>query len=568
MKKFRGISAKITLLVVSVMLVSMLSITTVGYFVNFRQIDTAAGEELIGCASITSGLVVPDEVKALVAGDQSNLGKIEKNLEWIIDHKPIFKNASILSLDGKILALDSRLRKEGFQEGGSFYLDADAINMIKEMKHPAYSDIYTFGKYERKTGYAPIFADHDPDKEIIALMAIDFDSSIIKERTLDMLWFTLQIGGIFPLLAAALAYFYVRKTVKPLQQLKEKAEYVAAGDLTVSMLEVNREDEIGELSRSFNKMFANLHTLITQVNDAAKLVSTSSRELSEGTDQVALATEHISRAMHDMSEGARIQSQTAEQGTSKMGEMLVGIERIAETSAEVSFSAKHSAHAAETGVERINQVIQHIQIIDKTVRESEKAILQLTDHSKEIEKILDIIAAITSQTNLLSLNAAIESARAGEHGKGFSVVAGEVRKLAYQSEESAHQISVLVQKMEEFIQKAGVSMAKVSMQVEEGGQLVNGAGRAFQEILQMVKQVSSDIHKVTHTSGEIASASKEAASLVEDTLQIAKESAQLSQNVVATTEQQLASTQEIAASTESLHRTAEHLYGLVRHFKI
>src|SRR5690606_26420354 len=107
-----NITAKITLLTVAAVLFSVISLIIVGYQVNFRQIDAAAGDELVGCASITSGLVRPDDLERLIRGDTSLLPQIETSIDWIVDHKPIFKNASIMSLDGTLLAVDKRLKDQ------------------------------------------------------------------------------------------------------------------------------------------------------------------------------------------------------------------------------------------------------------------------------------------------------------------------------------------------------------------------------------------------------------------------------------------------------------------------
>lgn len=196
-----GITAKITALVVAVVFFSVTSMLVIGYNINFKQVDRAAGEELIGCANITTGLIDPEELLALINGRTEYLAKIQREVDWTVDHKPIFKNASIMTLDGRFIAVDKRLAAEGFQAGDTFYVDPEAIAMIKEMRHPAYSKIYSFAGTERKSGYAPIFRNHDPNDEIIALMVVDFDASVIRERTWDMLRFTVQTGGIFPVLS-------------------------------------------------------------------------------------------------------------------------------------------------------------------------------------------------------------------------------------------------------------------------------------------------------------------------------------------------------------------------------
>ncbi|MBU8909596.1 methyl-accepting chemotaxis protein, partial [Desertibacillus haloalkaliphilus] len=104
-------------------------------------------------------------------------------ISWTVQHKDIFSSQYILSLNGTILAADKNLQQQGFTYGDSFYIDDEALHHLTVMKHPTYSDVYDFGDMKRLTGYAPIFKDHDPTQEVIAISAIDFDAKIISERT-------------------------------------------------------------------------------------------------------------------------------------------------------------------------------------------------------------------------------------------------------------------------------------------------------------------------------------------------------------------------------------------------
>src|SRR5690606_8229238 len=126
-----------------------------------------------GCGNITTGLLNEQDIEDLKNGERSE--KIGNKINWTIDHKEIFENHYILSLDGEILALDDNLKAAGFDIGDQFFIDHEAVEMLKEMGHPSYSEIYEFGGIERISGYAPIYEDHDPTKEIVALSVIDFD---------------------------------------------------------------------------------------------------------------------------------------------------------------------------------------------------------------------------------------------------------------------------------------------------------------------------------------------------------------------------------------------------------
>jgi methyl-accepting chemotaxis protein len=563
-----GVTGKITTLVIVLVLFSVVAMTAIGYQVNFRQIDHAAGEELTGCASITSGLVSSADIEQLKNGDLSHLAKVEESINWIIEHKGIFMNASVMTLDGKLLAVDKQLKDQGFEAGDQFYIDEQAVTMIQSMKHPAYSSIYTFGGIERKTGYAPIFRDHDPNQEIIALMAIDFESSIIKERTWEMLTYTLKIGGVFPLIAALLAYFATRKLIMPLLQMNQQVKRIADGDLNGDLLVVKSKDEIGQLSHSVNVMAENLRELIKRVNEATKYVIASSEELALNTKHTREAAHQIAAAVQESASSSEFQVQGAQESARAMEEMSIGILRIAESSSLVAEASVETARQAEEGNKHVQEVIQQIHTIQRTVNNSTDVIKLLGDRSKEIDQIIRVITGISEQTNLLALNATIEAARAGEHGRGFSVVANEVRKLAEQCRDSAAEISLLVSDTQKQTSSAVDTMDHVRVEVQKGIGMVDRTGEAFHRILQAAHDVAEQIQDVSATSQQMSAGSEEVAASVGEMASLATGSVEKSQGVVAFSQEQLASMEEVSNSAKSLSDLAHDLETLVSRFKV
>ncbi|MDN4077120.1 hypothetical protein QYF52_04180 [Paenibacillus polymyxa] len=151
------LATKLTWMMLIMFLLVGSSIGYFGYRTAYHQVDEAAGIELVGCANITTGLIDPADISGLVSGDKSKLTAIEKRIGWIVAHKPIFKEAFIMSLDGKILAADANLKQRGYQAGDSFYFTDEDKEMITTMKHSAYSKVYTYEGTSLKTGYGPIY---------------------------------------------------------------------------------------------------------------------------------------------------------------------------------------------------------------------------------------------------------------------------------------------------------------------------------------------------------------------------------------------------------------------------
>lgn len=187
---------------------------------------------------------------------------------------------------------------------------------------------------------------------------------------------------------------------------------------------------------------------------------------------------------------------------------------------------------------------------------------------KKISEIVSLITAIADQTNLLALNAAIEAARAGEHGKGFAVVADEVRRLAEQSSQSATEIYNLISSIQSDSNASITVMEKGKEDVKVGMAFTNEVGEIFKEILTSSEEVASQIREISAASQQISASSEEVAASVNNIKQSAEQSAEFSSNVSKSTQEQLSTMQEVKDASSSLGKTAEELQGLVAKFKL
>ncbi|CAH1054352.1 methyl-accepting chemotaxis protein [Paenibacillus pseudetheri] len=562
------LATKLAWMMFIVLLLVGSSIGFFGYRTAYKQVDEAAGIELVGCANITTGLIDPSDITALIAGDQSKLEAVEDRIGWIVAHKAIFKEAFILSLDGKVLASDSSFKARGYKAGDTFYFSDEEKEKITTYKHSAYSKVYTYEGTSLKTGYGPIYQDHDPSKPIVALMAINFDGPLIQERTRDIIVQPFIIGASILVIAIVAAYLLIRRMVSPLTKLSRGVNLVAQGDLTHDPISFNSKDEIGTLARNFNDMTQSLRMLITEVNETSMKVASSSEELSASAQETNRAGEYSVNVSIELADGANTQLQNLEGGYKSVQDLSHFITEIAGNADNAMNNATSNAEKARTGREAMDSTTQQMRIVSDSITDLAVIIETLGGYSKEIENIVGTIASIAEETNLLSLNAAIEAARAGEEGRGFAVVAQSVRKLAERSAHSAAQIGQLVSIIVNQMDQAGETMKRSTEEMGQGRELIVTAGRSFSEIEMSVSGMASQSQQISGTVRELAFISDGLVTTLQNIVDVANQTASGAETLSASSQEQLAAMEEVESAAGFLSSLAEKLQILIERFKV
>lgn len=374
-------------------------------------------------------------------------------------------------------------------------------------------------------------------------------------------------GIIGYLVAMSAAGFYASRLVRKIRSTSEVMGKAEQGDLTVRA-QLNTNDEWGDLSTSINQMLRNTEKLVKETGEAARRVLQASEQLNYGADNAAQTIEQMNLIVTEMAAATERQAQSAEETTRFIGEISSGVQQVAANSQSVSAASLQATRSAKQGGQSLDRARAQMGMIDKTVDESARKVENLGKKSKEIVEIVEVITGIAEQTNLLALNAAIEAARAGEQGRGFAVVADEVRQLAEQSAQAAKKIAGLVEMIQAETNQAVQAMTAGTHEVKNGLTVMAQVSEAFNEIIQAVDNASLQIQEVSSANKQMAGSSHEAVNIVADSSTISKEIAARAQQVAASAEEQMAISQEVASSAGNLRQLAVNLEKLVEQFKV
>ena len=398
--------------------------------------------------------------------------------------------------------------------------------------------------------------------------ALDSTSKTLSGNVQKVAFLIILLSVAAFIIGIGIATYISRVISKPVKLVSQAAKQLADGNLAIDKIKVKNKDEIGQLAADFNEMATNLRNLIFQVSSTSEQVAASAEEMMASAEQTNSATNQVATAIQEVAGGAEVQSKNTEESAKAVGEMSGGIQRVAETTSTVAESAAETTKQAQVGQESLEKVIEKMKSINDTTSETNGVIKDLDRKSAEIGKIIEVITGIADQTNLLALNAAIEAARAGEHGKGFAVVADEVRKLAELSRQSASQISGLIEVIQKETHQVVEMMNKGTVEISEGSLLVQETGRTFEEILKSIENVSEEIQEVSAISEEMSASVLQVNASIEEVTKIARGSVASTAEIASATEEQLASMEEVASSSASLAKLAENLREMVGKFKI
>ena len=417
------------------------------------------------------------------------------------------------------------------------------------------------------TGYMPLVG---PSGKPIGIL---FAGQSVKAAEEAISRTQMLIGGISLILLVIslfVMFYVVRRITRPLGIAVDDLAQLGAGNFTATVPPelLGRKDEIGKLAAAINALTQSVRGLLKQIAQSSDHVASSAEELTASAQQSAEAANNVAQSIQQVAMGSEKQVGAVNETSAIVEEISATMEEVAATAGEMATLSQQTATAAQEGKSSIDRAVTQMGEVSSGSKQAQVAAEGLKASSAQIGEIVNLISTIAGQTNLLALNAAIEAARAGEQGRGFAVVAEEVRKLAEQSEQAAHQIKELVDKNHGSIDNVVGAIDVAIRDISQGVELVNVAGNNFAAINSQINQVTEQVAVIAKAVNEAATGSQRIVSSIREVENLSRDAAVESQNVSAATEQQSASMQEIAASSQALAKLSEDLQRAVAKFKI
>ena len=464
------------------------------------------------------------EYRALIEELQADYATAQKGMDSIISD-PQFVN----SKEKQLLARISEIRTEALATSDRVYQllsqgqRQQAQDYVLSDLSPAYAEwlvrINAFIDYQEQT------------------IAQGVDGVLERSNGFAVLMWCVTL--ISALVAAAISYYIVRRLTHTLggepEAVVEVLETIAAGDLTVE----TRSKFEGSMMAQVNRMVRQLRALVKEVDETSDQLLNASGELSETSEN---NTKMVIRQQDETTQGA-----------TAINQMSQTVSEVASHTNEAAQLADQTDRETQAGSTEVAATIRSIEKLAEEVESAGAVIVELSDNTAEIDKVLEVIEGIADQTNLLALNAAIEAARAGEHGRGFSVVADEVRALANRTQESTQSIQQLIETMRSSASQAVDVMQRGQEQAGNSVEQARRAGKSLDTVNHVVKQM-------TDMNAQIATAAEEQSSVAEE----------INQNfhkITEATEETAAGSEQVSESSRQLNELARNLSERVKRFK-
>ena len=453
----------------------------------------------------------------------------------------------------------------------AYSLEVDLLQFI-------YTDV--INNYDRGYEDLALSLFSSRENEILAIQQLYKDINVVTKEEIATLASSLskQLGIFknvqiaFSLIVFITGFIMARRIVvmivKPVRRLMHRMENITSGDLTNSPIPVESVDEIGKLTESMNKMSDTLRNIVVQIQHESISLNESSTSLNLAANEVTEATTETAQSINDVAEGSEEQARAATNLRELMKQFTSLVDQSHENSIQMKSLSNSVFEKSSLGLQLMNDTGKQMNTIDEIVQNAVSKVQSLNDQTKEISQLVNVITSIADQTNLLALNAAIEAARAGEHGKGFAVVADEVRKLAEQVSNSVQHISSIVTTIQGEAEQVSINLSNGYAEVEKGSAHVAKSNDTYVEICNAIEEMRLTTSEMANYLNSIQSESFKIDDAIENIAAVTEEAAASSQETAATIEEVASSMDNISTQAHQLSESAELLEKVAAQFKI
>lgn len=535
-----------------------------------NQVQTAMSLLNYAHKKYEAGELTEDEAKALGISLVKELRYGESGYFWIDDtngilighpESPEKEGANRLNVQDpegtyliqNIIAAATSGKNNGFSE----YM-WEKPNVEGLVKKRAYSQLFEPWNYIISTG------NYMDDIEAL----VTTHEKELHSKVASSIFGQVVIIIIMIILFGAIGHIFSKRISKNITTIADHVESIAHYDLSQSDLNLATKDEIGKLSVSVNQMVSHLKEMIQKIAKASIEVDRTSEELNASAYSVQTSSNQIAAAMQELATGSELQEKYANELSVSMNEFATQVSQLSHNGEAIKSSSDEVLLLANNGNDLMDSSIEQMSKIDYIVNQSIQRVEGLDIQAREISQLVSVIKEIADQTNLLALNAAIEAARAGEHGKGFAVVADEVRKLAEQVSVSVTDITMIASNIQN-----ESSMVKQYLQdgykdVEQGTTKIKATGETFTQINYAVTQMATSISAISANLADMANNSQTINHSIQEVASISQETtASIEQTADAITHTSK-SMEEITNSSKDLVTLADSLNDIVSEFKL
>ncbi len=402
----------------------------------------------------------------------------------------------------------------------------------------------------------------------IRMESINAQAKSVTDLGKRSLTLTFIISVLVIILGITIALLTSNSITKPIKKVMERMQTIAYGDLTSEPLAITAKDETGQLAMAINQMQVMEKEVMEGIKKASEMLTSNSNELTQSANEVKSGSEQVAITMQELATGSETQATTASNLSVVMGNFTKKVQSTNKSGEKIKDSSMGVLSMTTQGKEYMEDSNRQMAKIDEIVLDAVFKMATLDNQTKEITNLVMIIQKIADQTNLLALNAAIEAARAGEHGRGFAVVADEVRKLAEQVAVSISDITGFVEKIQTESKRVSDSLQTGYTEVQEGTSQIKKTGDTFNQINASVTTMVKGIKDISDNLESIQVNSEIMNSSIEEIASVSEESAAGVEETSAASQEITSSMEEVAGNSEQLADLAKGLAEMVEEFKI